>query len=93
MRAKYGAVFLEKHKTKLGFMGVFLKACATALVNNPQVNALMSGKNLIYSDYVDISVAVATDKGLVTPVVRNCNALSIPSIEKELVNLSSKVEC
>lgn len=91
MRAKHGAAFIEKHKIKLGFMGIFLKACATALMENSHVNALMSGKNLIYSDYADISVAVATNKGLVTPIVRNCESLSIASIEMELAELSSKV--
>lgn len=84
-------MFIEKHKVKLGFMGLFMKACAMALMENPDVNALINGKNLIYSDYVDISVAVATERGLVTPVIRNCESLSVAGIERELAAIASKV--
>ena len=62
---------MKKHGVKLGFMSFFLKASAAALQNQPVVNAVIDGKDIVYRDYVDISVAVATPNGLMVPVIRN----------------------
>lgn len=82
--------FQKKYGIKLGFMGFFCKAAAIALKNNPTINAVIDGDDIVYRDYVDISVAVATPKGLVTPVIRNCESLSVAEIELEIANLAKK---
>jgi len=82
--------FQDKYGVKLGFMGVFCKAAATALQANPIVNAVIDGDDIVYRDYVDISIAVATPKGLVTPVIRNCESLSVGEIEQEIARLAKK---
>lgn len=74
--------FLEKHNVKLGFMSAFVKAAADALMMVPAVNAVIDGEDIVYRDYVDISIAVATPKGLVVPVLRDCNTMSYADIEK-----------
>lgn len=91
MRKKYKDAVLEKHGVKLGFMGAFIKAATTALHEIPGVNASIEGNEIVYHDYVDVSVAVATPKGLVTPVIRNCEALSMVQIEKAMAALGKKV--
>ncbi len=73
LRAQYKDVFEKKHGTKLGFMGFFTKACVQALKDIPAVNAEIDGTDLIYKNYYHIGVAVGTDKGLVVPVVRDCD--------------------
>ncbi|KAJ3191006.1 2-oxoglutarate dehydrogenase complex E2 component [Irineochytrium annulatum] len=90
MRTKYKDLVLEKHGVKLGFMSVFIKACTYALKQIPEVNSRIEGDELVYSDFVDISVAVATGKGLVTPVIRNCEKLSMVEAEKTLAELGKK---
>ena len=82
MRAQYKDVFEKKHGAKLGFMGFFTKACVQALKDIPAVNAEIDGTDLIYKNYYHIGVAVGTDKGLVVPVVRDCDHKSIAEIEK-----------
>ena len=82
MRAQYKDVFEKKHGSKLGFMGFFTKACVQALKDIPAVNAEIDGTDLIYKNYYHIGVAVGTDKGLVVPVVRDCDHKSIAEIEK-----------
>ncbi len=82
MRTQYKDVFEKKHGTKLGFMGFFTKACVQALKDIPAVNAEIDGTDLIYKNYYHIGVAVGTDKGLVVPVVRDCDHKSIAEIEK-----------
>lgn len=72
MRKEYGDLFLKKHGIKLGFMSGFVKAATNALKNQPVVNAVIDGNEMVYRDFVDISVAVSTPKGLVVPVLRNC---------------------
>jgi len=72
LRKEYGEAFLKKHDIKLGFMSGFLKASTIALKDQPIVNAVIEGKDIVYRDFVDISVAVSTPKGLVVPVLRNC---------------------
>jgi 2-oxoglutarate dehydrogenase E2 component (dihydrolipoamide succinyltransferase) len=84
MRAQYKDVFEKKHGTKLGFMGFFTKACVQALKDIPAVNAEIDGTDLIYKNYYHVGVAVGTDKGLVVPVVRDCDHKSISDIEKSI---------
>jgi 2-oxoglutarate dehydrogenase E2 component (dihydrolipoamide succinyltransferase) len=74
--------FVKKHGVKLGFMSFFLKASAAALMNQPVVNAVIDGKEILYRDYVDISVAVATPAGLMVPVLRNVENQSFANVEK-----------
>jgi 2-oxoglutarate dehydrogenase E2 component (dihydrolipoamide succinyltransferase) len=87
LRAKYKDLFEKKHGVKLGFMGFFTKAVTHALKEIPAVNAEIDGTDLIYKDYAHIGVAVGTDKGLVVPVVRDADRLSIAEIEKEIGRL------
>lgn len=93
-RAKHKERMLKEHDVKLGFMGAFAKASALALKEVPAANASIEGPGLgdtiVYRDYIDLSVAVATEKGLVTPVVRSVEALSILGIEKEIAALGKK---
>jgi 2-oxoglutarate dehydrogenase E2 component (dihydrolipoamide succinyltransferase) len=84
MRAQYKDVFEKKHGVKLGFMGFFTKACVQALKDIPAVNAEIDGTDLIYKNYYHIGIAVGTDKGLVVPVVRDCDHKSIAEIEKSI---------
>ena len=95
MRKLYKDEILKKTGTKLGFMGAFSKAASLAMKEIPAVNASIEGPNggdtIVYRDFVDISVAVATPKGLVTPVVRNAESLDMIGIEQEISNLGKKV--
>ncbi|HEY0439412.1 MAG TPA: 2-oxoglutarate dehydrogenase complex dihydrolipoyllysine-residue succinyltransferase, partial [Xanthobacteraceae bacterium] len=86
MRAEYKDVFEKKHGSKLGFMGFFTKACVQALKDIPAANAEIDGTDLIYKNYYHIGVAVGTDKGLVVPVVRDCDHKSIAEIEKSIAD-------
>jgi 2-oxoglutarate dehydrogenase E2 component (dihydrolipoamide succinyltransferase) len=87
LRAQYKDIFEKKHGVKLGFMGFFTKAVTHALKEIPSVNAEIDGEDLIYKNYAHIGVAVGTDKGLVVPVVRDADQLSIAGIEKEIGRL------
>jgi len=87
LRTRYKDVFEKKHGVKLGFMGFFTKAVTHALKEIPAVNAEIDGTDIIYKNYAHIGVAVGTDKGLVVPVVRNADAMSIAEIEKEIGRL------
>ncbi|KAF0183818.1 MAG: 2-oxoglutarate dehydrogenase E2 component (dihydrolipoamide succinyltransferase) [Hyphomonadaceae bacterium] len=89
-RSKYKDIFEKKHGTKLGFMSFFVKACVTALKDIPAVNAEIDGTDIIYKNYYDIAVAVGTDKGLVVPVLRDCDVLSLAGIEKGIAALGAK---
>merc|ERR1712142_1289535 len=82
--------FVKKHGIKMGFMSAFVKASAYALTKQPTVNAVIEGQETIYRDFVDISVAVATPKGLVVPVLRNVESMSYAVIEKALGELGEK---
>jgi 2-oxoglutarate dehydrogenase E2 component (dihydrolipoamide succinyltransferase) len=84
MRNQYKDVFEKKHGVKLGFMGFFVKACVQALKEIPAVNAEIDGTDIIYKNYYHIGVAVGTEKGLVVPVVRDADQLSIAGIEKTI---------
>jgi 2-oxoglutarate dehydrogenase E2 component (dihydrolipoamide succinyltransferase) len=87
LRTKYKDVFEKKHGVKLGFMGFFTKAVTHALKEVPAVNAEIDGTDIIYKNYAHIGVAVGTEKGLVVPVVRNADQMSIAEIEKEIGRL------
>ncbi len=90
MRAQYKEVFEKKHGSKLGFMGFFTKACVQALKDIPAANAEIDGTDLIYKNYYHIGVAVGTDKGLVVPVVRDCDRKSIAEIEKSIADFGRR---
>jgi 2-oxoglutarate dehydrogenase E2 component (dihydrolipoamide succinyltransferase) len=90
LRNSYKELFEKKHGVKLGFMGFFAKAVVHALKEIPAVNAEIDGDELIYKQYAHLGVAVGTDKGLVVPVVRNADQMSIAEIEKEIGNLGKK---
>ena len=90
-RKKYKDEVLKAHGVKLGYMSAFAKACCLALKEIPSANASIEGDEIVYRDYVDLSVAVATPKGLVTPVVRNAEGMNFVDIEKEISSLGKKV--
>jgi 2-oxoglutarate dehydrogenase E2 component (dihydrolipoamide succinyltransferase) len=90
MRAQYKDVFEKKHGSKLGFMGFFTKACVQALKDIPAANAEIDGSDLIYKNYYHVGVAVGTDKGLVVPVVRDCDRKSIADIEKSIADFGRR---
>ena len=84
LRADYKELFEKKHGVKLGFMGFFVKACVAALADIPAVNAEIDGDELVYKNYYHIGVAVGTDKGLVVPVVRDAQTMSLADVEKSI---------
>ncbi|WP_027515002.1 2-oxoglutarate dehydrogenase complex dihydrolipoyllysine-residue succinyltransferase [Bradyrhizobium sp. WSM1417] len=90
LRAHYKDAFEKKHGSKLGFMGFFTKAVVQGLKDIPAVNAEIDGTDLIYKNYYHIGVAVGTDKGLVVPVVRDCDNKSIADIEKGIADFSRR---
>ena len=90
MRARYKDAFEKKHGSKLGFMGFFVKACVQALKEIPAVNAEIDGADLVFKNYYHLGIAVGTDKGLVVPVVRDCDQLSVAGIEKAIGDLGKR---
>lgn len=90
MRNLHKDAFLKKHNLKLGFMSAFVRATAFALHDQPVVNAVIDEHEIVYRDYVDISVAVATPKGLVVPVLRNCEDMNYAQIERAISDLGEK---
>ncbi len=90
LRSQYKDIFEKKHGTKLGFMGFFTKAVIGALKDVPAVNAEIDGQDLVYKNYYHIGIAVGTDKGLVVPVVRDADDLSIAGIEKKIAGFGKK---
>lgn len=90
LRKKYKDAFFEKHGIGLGFMSLFTKACTAALKDFPTVNAQINGDEIIFHDYADVGIAVSTPKGLVVPVVKNAEKLSLAQIEKEIKRLALK---
>lgn len=88
LRNRYKDVFEKKHGVKLGFMGFFTKAVTHALKELPAVNAEIDGTDIIYKNYCHVGMAVGTDKGLVVPVIRDADQLSIAGVEKELGRLA-----
>ena len=92
IRAKYKDKFKEVHGTNLGFMSFFTKACCYALQEWKAVNAYIDGEEIVYHEYCDISIAVSAPKGLVVPVIRNAESLSMAEIEKKVVELATKAK-
>lgn len=90
LRKKYQEKFVEKYGIKLGFMSLFAKACAKVLMEMPEVNARIEGNELIYHDYVDISIAISTPTGLVVPPVKNVESLDFADIEHKIKELAGK---
>jgi 2-oxoglutarate dehydrogenase E2 component (dihydrolipoamide succinyltransferase) len=89
LRGKYKDKFKEKHGVGLGFMSFFTKAVCVALKEYPAVNGSIDGEEIVYNDYCDISIAVSAPKGLVVPVIRNAENLSLAGIESEVVRLAT----
>jgi 2-oxoglutarate dehydrogenase E2 component (dihydrolipoamide succinyltransferase) len=90
LRKKYQDRFVAKHGIKLGFMSIFAKACAKVLMEMPDVNAMIDGEDIIYHNYVDISIAISTPNGLVVPPVHNVESLSLADIEWKIKDLADK---
>ena len=90
MRKDYKDKFEKKYGQRLGFMGFFTKAVSEAVQDFPAVNAMIDGNEIVYSDFVDIGIAVSAPKGLVVPVVRNAESLTIPQIELEIGRLAKR---
>tara|TARA_B100000795_G_C22806807_1_gene445551 strand:- start:2194 stop:3393 length:1200 start_codon:yes stop_codon:yes gene_type:complete len=90
LRSKYGAEFEKQHGVKLGFMGFFVIAAIQALKKFPLVNASIDKTDIVYHGYQDIGVAVSTERGLVVPVIRDADMLSLPGIEKSIMDYSIK---
>ena len=90
LRSRYKDAFEKKHGAKLGFMGFFVKACVQALKEIPAVNAEIDGADLVYKNYYHLGIAVGTDKGLIVPVVRDAEKLSIAEIEKTIAALGKR---
>ena len=90
MRKDYKEKFEKKYGQRLGFMGFFTKAVSEAVQDFPAVNAMIDGNEIVYSDFVDIGIAVSAPKGLVVPVVRNAESLTIPQIELEIGRLAKR---
>ena len=90
LRAHYKDAFEKRHGVKLGFMGFFVKACVQALKELPAVNAEIDGEDLVYKNYYHIGIAVGTDKGIVVPVVRDADALSLAGIEKAIADFGKR---
>ncbi|RUO25920.1 dihydrolipoyllysine-residue succinyltransferase [Aliidiomarina minuta] len=90
LRKKYQQDFEERHETRLGFMSFYVKAIVEALKRFPEVNASLDGDDVVYHNYFDVSIAVSTPRGLVTPVLRDCDKLSLADIEKGIKELAIK---
>jgi 2-oxoglutarate dehydrogenase E2 component (dihydrolipoamide succinyltransferase) len=90
LRKQVQEKFVEKFGVKLGFMSLFAKACAKALMEKPDVNAFIDGTDLVYHDYVDISIAISTPTGLVVPPIKNVESLNFAEIELEIKQLAGK---
>lgn len=90
LRKQYQGLFEEKHGIRLGFMSFYVKAVTEALKRYPEVNASIDGQDIVYHSYFDISMAVSTPRGLVTPVLKDCDTLSLAEIEKGIKELALK---
>ena len=90
LRNEYKELFEKKHGVKLGFMGFFVKACVQALKEIPAVNAEIDGDDIVYKNYYDIGVAVGTERGLVVPVLRDADRMSLAEIEKAIADFGRR---
>jgi 2-oxoglutarate dehydrogenase E2 component (dihydrolipoamide succinyltransferase) len=91
-RARYKDLFEKKHGIRLGFMGFFVKACALAAKDVPAVNGSIEGDEIVYHDYLDVSIAVSAPKGLVVPVIRNADRMSFAEIEKTVADFGKRAK-
>jgi 2-oxoglutarate dehydrogenase E2 component (dihydrolipoamide succinyltransferase) len=91
-RGRYKDLFEKKHGIRLGFMGFFVKAAALAARDVPSVNAYIEGEEIVYHDYLDVSVAVSAPNGLVVPVIRNAHAMSFAEIEKTIADFGKRAK-
>jgi 2-oxoglutarate dehydrogenase E2 component (dihydrolipoamide succinyltransferase) len=92
LRARYKEEFKERHGVGLGFMSFFVKACVDALQTNPQVNAYIDGDHIVTNHYYDIGIAVSTERGLVVPVVRDADRLSMAEVEARIADYSGRAQ-
>jgi len=90
LRAQYRELFERKHGVKLGFMGFFVRACVQALKEIPAVNAEIDGTDIVYKNYYHIGIAVGTERGLVVPVVRDCDRKSLAEIETTIADFGHR---
>ena len=90
LRSQYKDLFEKKHGVKLGFMGFFVRACVQALKELPAVNGEIDGTDVIYKNYYHIGVAVGTEKGLVVPVVRDCDMKTLAEVEKTITDFGRR---
>ena len=90
LRAQYKELFEQKHGVKLGFMGFFVKACLQALKEVPAVNAEIDGEDLVYKNYYHIGIAVSTERGLIVPVLRNADKLTLSQIEANIADTAKR---
>ena len=90
LRKTYGEKFEKQHGVRLGFMSFYIKAVVEALKRYPEVNASIDGDDIVYHNYFDISIAVSTPRGLVTPVLRNCDKLNMADIGNKLNHSQKK---
>ena len=90
LRKQYADVFEKKHGIRLGFMSFYVKAVTEALKRFPEVNAAIDGDDIVYHNYFDVSIAVSTPRGLVTPVLRDCDKMNLAEIEKAIKDLALK---
>jgi len=92
LRKQYGEKFEKTHGVRLGFMGFFVKAACAALQKFPVINASVDGNDIVYHGYIDIGIAVGSPRGLVVPIIRNADQLSIADIEKKIAEFGSKAK-
>ncbi|NQZ51111.1 MAG: 2-oxoglutarate dehydrogenase complex dihydrolipoyllysine-residue succinyltransferase [Moritella sp.] len=90
IRKQYKDIFEERHGIRLGFMSFYVKAVVEALKRYPEVNASLDGTDIVYHNYFDVSIAISTPRGLVTPVLRDCDSMSLADIEKNIRHLALK---
>ncbi|MEO8445623.1 MAG: 2-oxoglutarate dehydrogenase complex dihydrolipoyllysine-residue succinyltransferase, partial [Gammaproteobacteria bacterium] len=90
LRSRYKDAFEKRHGVRLGFMGIFVKAAIEALQRFPAVNASIEGNDIVYHDYYDVGIAVSTDRGLIVPVLRDADRLSLPGVEKAVNEFGRK---
>ncbi|MEE8247073.1 MAG: dihydrolipoyllysine-residue succinyltransferase, partial [Alphaproteobacteria bacterium] len=90
LRAEHKEAFAERHGVGLGFMSFYVTACVSALRTYPRINAYIAGDEVEFHDYVDVSIAVGTEKGLVVPVVRNAETMSFADIERAISDLAAR---
>ena len=90
LRKQYKDIFEERHGIRLGFMSFYVKAVVEALKRYPEVNASLDGTDIVYHNYFDVSIAISTPRGLVTPVLRDCDTMSLADIEKNIRHLALK---